>query len=129
MKTEETEAHLQRIGEFMQQLLIELKPVYQVLERVFGEHFQLEQQGVVTKPNQALSATSLQSPDDLEATYREKRGKGYQGYVANLSETCEPQNPLQLITNVQVASNATDDSQLLAEALPNLKKRTELDTI
>jgi hypothetical protein len=135
MKTEETDAHLQRIGEFMHQLLVELKPVYatepvyQVLERVFGEHFQLEQQGVLTIPNRDLSATSLQSPDDLEATYREKRGKGYQGYVANLSETCDPQNPLQLITKVQVAPNATDDSQLLAEALPNLKERAELDTI
>ncbi len=135
MKTDETDTHLQRIGEFMHQLLLELKPVYagepvyQMLERVFGEHFQLEHKGVVPKPNQALSATSLQSPDDLEATYREKRGKGYQGYVANLSETCDPQNPLQLITKVQTASNNTDDSQLLAEALPNLKKRTELETI
>jgi hypothetical protein len=135
MKTEETDAHLQRIGEFMHQLLVELQrvytdePVYQVLERVFSEHFQLEQPGVVTIPNQDLSATSLQSPDDLEATYREKQGKGYQGYVANLSETCDPQNLLQLITKVQLAPNATDDSQLLAEALPDLKKRTELDTI
>jgi len=135
MKHDETDTHLQRIGEFMHQLLVELQPVYadepvyQVLERVFGEHFQLEQKSVGTKPNQALSASSLQSPDDLEATYREKRGKGYQGYVANLTETCDPQNPLQLITKVQTASNATDDSQLLAEALPNLKKRTELETI
>ena len=135
LKAEETGTHLQRIGEFMQHLLLELKegyatePVYQVLERVFGEHFQVEQAAVVTKPNEALSATSLQSPDDLEATYREKRGKGYQGYVANLSETCDPQNPLQLITKVQTASNNTDDSQLLAEALPNLKERTDLETI
>ena len=135
MQTEETEVRLQRIGEFMQRLLVELKPVYadepvyQVLGRVFGEHFQLEQQNVVTIPNQDLSATSLQSPDDMEATYREKQGKGYHGYVANLSETCDPQNPLQLITKVQVASNYVDDSQLLAEALPDLKKRTELDTI
>jgi hypothetical protein len=135
MKAEETDAHLQRIGEFMQRLLVELQrvyatePVYQMLERVFGEHYQLEQQGVVTIPNRDLSATSLQSPDDMEATYREKQGKGYHGYVANLSETCDPQNPLQLITKVQLAPNATDDSQLLAEALPNLKERTELNTI
>jgi hypothetical protein len=127
MKSEETGTHLQRIGELMQRLLVELKvgyaaePVYQVLERVFGEHFQVEQTGVVTKPNEALSAASLQSPDDLEATYREKRSRGYQGYVANLSETCDPHNPLQLITKVQAASNNTDDSQLLIEALPNLK--------
>lgn len=98
MKSKETGTHLQRIGELMQRLLVELKvgytaePVYQVLERVFGEHFQVEQTGVVTKPNEALSAASLQSPDDLEATYCEKHGKGYQGYVANLSETCDPQN-------------------------------------
>ena len=39
------------------------------------------------------------------------------------------QNPLQLITKVQAASNNTDDSQLLTEALPNLKERTELETI
>jgi hypothetical protein len=135
MKTDETDTHLQRIGEVMQRLLVELKPVYagepvyQVLERVFGEHFQLQYKSVVTKPNQALSATSLQSPDVLEATFREKRGKGYQGYVANLTETCDPENELQLITKVQAASNNTDDSQLLAEALPNLKQRTKLDTI
>jgi hypothetical protein len=34
-----------------------------------------------------LSPTSLQSPDDLEATFVQKGGKGYRGYVANLSET------------------------------------------
>jgi hypothetical protein len=34
-----------------------------------------------------------------------------------------------LITKVQTASNNTNDSQLLAEALPNLKQRTELETI
>lgn len=69
------------------------------------------------KENSELSANSLQSPDDLEAAYREKRGKGYQGYVANLTETCDPENPLQLITKLQVAPNNVDDSQLLAKAL------------
>lgn len=135
MKREEIGARLQQIGELMQRLLVELKaayavePVYQVLERVFGEHFQVNETAVAAKPNDALSATSLQSPDDLEATYREKRGQGYQGYVANVTETCDPENELQLITKVQVAPNATDDSQLLAEALPNLKERTDLKTI
>jgi hypothetical protein len=135
MKSEETGSRLQQIGELMQRLLVELKPayaaepVYQVLERMFGEHFQVEQAAVMTKPNEALSATSLQSPDDLEATYREMRGQGYQGYVGNLTETCEPENPFQLITKMQAAPNSTDDSQLLAEALPNLKERTDLKTI
>ena len=36
-------------------------------------------------------------------------------------------NKLQLITKVQVATNNTDDDHFLAEALPNLKERSELD--
>jgi hypothetical protein len=45
---EENAGHIQQIGEFMQRLLGELKegysedPVYQVLERVFNEHFRVE---------------------------------------------------------------------------------------
>ncbi len=133
MKGEEVGSHLQRIGAFMQQLVRELKAgyanqaVYQVLERVFGEHFRTEQSEVSAIPNAELSAACLQSPDDLEATYREKRGVGYHGYVANVTETCDPQNQLQLITKVQLASNNTDDDQFLAEALPNLKERCALD--
>ena len=133
MKGEEVNPHLERIGEFMQQLLVELQPaygsqpVYKVLERVFGEHFNTEESKVSAKPNTELSASSLQSPDDLEATYRAKRGEGYQGYVANITETCDPENGLQLITKVQLAPNNVDDDQLLAEALPNLKARTDLD--
>jgi hypothetical protein len=135
LKSEDFPTHLQQIGELMQRLLAELRPsygqepVYQVLARVFGEHFQLEEQAVKPKEAKELSAQSLQSPDDLEATYREKRGQGYQGYSANLAETCEPENPFQLITKTQTAPNCTDDSQLLAEALPNLKARTDLETL
>jgi hypothetical protein len=133
MKGEEVSPHLERIGVFMQQLLVELKPsygseaVYQVLERVFSEHFKIEQSKISAKPNTELTSSCMQSPDDLEATYREKRGVGYQGYVANLTETCDPENKLQLITKVQLAPNNIDDDQMLAEALPNLKARTDLD--
>ena len=132
MKGEEVAPHLQRIGEFMLQLLAEFKPtygsqvVYQVLERVFSDHFKIDQTRVSAKPNTELRADCLQSPDDLEATYREKRNVGYQGYVANLTETCDPTNELQLITKVQLAPNNTDDDQFLAEALPNLKARTDM---
>jgi hypothetical protein len=135
LKNQEVAAHLQPIGTLMQRLLVELKEMhgeeaaYQVLERVFAEHFTVAEQAVKSKEAQELSAASLQSPDDLEATYREKRGQGYQGYSANLTETCEPANPFQLITKVQTAPNVTDDSRLLAAALPNLKARTALDTL
>jgi hypothetical protein len=144
LKREEFPGHIQRIGEFMQRLLGELKesygqdPVYQVLERVFHEHFRVEGEKAKAKAHRELSATSLQSPDDLEATFRQKGGKGYRGYVANVTETCDPKNALQLtpalaagasVTKVQVAPNHTANSHLLAEALPDLKQRTDLDKL
>ena len=84
---------------------------------------------VCPKENQELASGSLQSVDDLEASYRTKGKAHYKGYVANITETCDPENEIQLITKVQVAPNNTDDSQLLAEALPNLQERTDLDTL
>lgn len=109
LKGQDTGEHLQKIGEWMLGFLAELqpnysqKPVYQILERVFGEHFLVEERVVKTKVAKELSASSLQPPDDLEATYREKGKKSYKGYAANLSETCDPENDLQLITKAQVA--------------------------
>jgi len=135
LKKEDLPVHLQRIGEEMRRLLVELEasygdqPTYHVLARVIAEHFRLEPEGLTVKAGSELSASSLQSPDDLEATYRKKGGQGHRGYVVNLGETCDPENPVQLITKVQVAPNTTDDSTLLAEALPDLKMRTGVETL
>jgi hypothetical protein len=131
----ETEEHLQRIGEMIYRMLDELKasyahePTYQVLQRLFEENFRLEAEGVQSKTNEELESGNLQSVDDLEATYRKKGQKKYKGYVANLTETCDPENELQLITKIQVAPNNVDDIHLLVDALPELKERTELDTL
>jgi hypothetical protein len=105
------------------------EPAYQVAARLFGEQYRVAAENAQAKPNQEISAGSLQSLDDLEATYREKNRVGYKGYVANLTETCDPQNPLQLITDVRVASNTADDSALLLIVLPELKQRTNLHTL
>ena len=105
------------------------KTAYQVLERIFTENFHLIENGVRAKENAEITSACLQSVDDLEATYRTKGTGHYKGYVANLTETCDPENEIQLITKVQVAPNNVDDGQLLAEALPNLKERTEVDTL
>jgi hypothetical protein len=127
--------HLQRIGQTIQALLQELKSAYaaelayQVLERIFAENFNLLETGPCAKENTEITSACLQSVDDLEATYRSKGTGHYKGYVANLTETCDPENEIQLITKVQVAPNNVDDGQLLAEALPNLKERTALETM
>ena len=135
MKLSEFPEHIRRVGLVMHQLLRELKPnyaqrkEYQVLERVFGEHYRLEKSDVVPKAQKELGACSLQSPDDWEATIREVGSGLKQGYVANLAETCDPENPFQLITKIQVAPNSVDDGKLLLQALPNLAERTDLDTL
>jgi len=130
IKKEAYAAHLQRVGELMHQLVVELQakyadePAYQVLERVFKEHFAIGEGALRAKEGEELSADSLQSPDDWEATYRRKRGQDYIGYVTNVTETCHPENPFQLVVQVQTESNNTDDAVMLAEALPSLKERT-----
>jgi hypothetical protein len=132
IKGEASEAHLQRMGELMQHLRVELadtygdEPCYQVLERVFQEHFVSQANELQVKAGSELSAGSLQSPDDWQATYRQKRGQGHQGYVANVTETCDPENPFQLIVKMQTASNNTDDAAMLAEALPGLTARMDV---
>ena len=141
VKGEDVSGHLAAVGQLMYLLVTELdehyvgEPVYQMLRRVFDEHFVVEGTEepdatvVRAKTGDELSANSLQSPDDWEATFCEKAGKGYRGYTSNLTETCDPQNPLQLITYVQVGPNLTDDEQMLVDALPGLKGRTDLDTL
>jgi hypothetical protein len=44
-----------------------------MLMRVFGEHFRVEEKALKVKEGKELSANNLQSPDDLEATYRQKK--------------------------------------------------------
>jgi len=148
IKVSEVDEHLQRIGEVMEKLIGELyaayaeEETYQLLQRVFREHFTYEpdsdkpsspsdgsseQTTLRPKAGQELSASSVQSPDDPQATYREKGGKDYIGYVANLTETCEPENDFQLIVKVQTESNTTDDAAMLADALPELVERTDVD--
>jgi hypothetical protein len=133
IKREEYDEHIRRVGELMYRMVAELRAkyaneaAYQILERVFKEHFLIDESAVRVKQGKELSASSLQSPDDWEATYRRKRGQDHNGYVTNVTETCHPENPFQLIVKVQTESNNADDAAMLTEAMPNLKERTDVD--
>lgn len=140
VKPEAYASHLEQMGRLMSKLVTELAPTYadqpsyQMLVRVFNEHFIIEEEeggddddGLRPRQGDELSATSLQSPDDWVASYRQKRGEDFTGYVANLTETCHPENPFQLIVDLQTEPNTTDDAAMLAERLPSLKKRTGVD--
>jgi hypothetical protein len=126
--------HIEQVGVVLYDLLKKLEtyqqdPVYQIAQRFFEENFKLVERQVKAKANAEIQPGCLQSLDDLEASYRKKGNRSYKGYVANLSETCHVENPIQLITQVQVEPNRVSDNVLLQEGLPSLKQRTRLDTL
>ena len=135
LRGEQHQPHIEQIGQVMAQLVEQLGDKYAadagyaLLKRVFGEHFKMVEKTVTAKTGDELSADSLQSPDDLEATFRRKRGEDHIGYVVNVTETVDDEGGLQLITKVQTEPNTTDDAQMLNDALPDLAERTDLDTL
>ncbi len=135
LKNDEYATHIETMGGVMAQLVTELaaayaqEPAYQLLTRVFAEHFVWEESEQRAKVPAELAATSLQAPDDPDATFRRKNGEGYQGFVTNITETCHPDNDLQLILNVQTKPNVADDARMFQDELPALIERTDVEKI
>jgi hypothetical protein len=127
--------HIQQVGQVLHHLLQALakgyqeQSTYQVAQRFFDENFKRVQDRVEAKSNSEIEPGCLQSLDDLEAGFRRKGNHSYKGFVGNVTETCDPNNPLQLITQVDVQSNRVSDIELLQQALPELKGRMEVDTL
>ena len=129
VRSEEGKTHIQRLGELMTRLLGELEtgygddPGYAILKRVYEEHFVVEEGRARARHGKEVPKGTLQSLADPEATYRKKGDRAYVGYVANVTETCDPENPMQLIAKVQAEKNITDDPKLMSEVVPELKER------
>ena len=98
--------------------------VFSVFERVYTEHFTIVDNKITVKPSKELNGSTLQSPDDIDATYRKKRNRHYKGQSVNVTETANPDNELNLITDVAVCSNDTDDSKILNERLEPIAEKT-----
>ena len=98
--------------------------MFQIFERVYLEHFIIIEDKIEIIPTTELSSESILSPDDIEATYRIKRRKVSKGYVGHLSETANPDNDLNLITDIVVAPNNVDDAKILEGRLPKMKDKT-----
>ncbi len=97
---------------------------YKIFLRVYNEHFKLdENEQFQMRDNSEISSDSLQSPDDPDATYRKKRGVNFHGQVCSVTETANPENEVNLLTDVTVASNNTDDSKILNDRLEKIGKK------
>jgi hypothetical protein len=131
----EVDGRLQQIGIDLQTMIGTFSDThgthqaYEDLVRVFNEQYRVNEERIELKAPKEISGSTLQSPDDREASYRKKGNEAARGYVANISETCDPENELQLITSVHVEANTTDDQKLLADDLEGLCERTELEEL
>ncbi len=121
---------LAQLGQVYQQLLERFQEpygegeIYQILQRVYTEHFAEVAEQVQVRPAGELASDSLQSPDDPEATYRKKGPQESRGQVIHVAETCHPDNQLNLITDVVVAPNIMEDSTLLADRVEVMQQKT-----
>ena len=134
----EVEEHLTTIGQELsavEALLTEQasdSDALALVKRVLEEQYERNTDGTVRlRPGEEISTDSLQSPQDPDATYRVKGGKRFRGgYVINVSETADPENVIQLITDVQVEPNQTDDAKLMEQSLDNQAEREiEVDRV
>ena len=99
-------------------------------QRTYREHFVVVEREVIPRPAEELTSSMLQSPDDPDATYRQKNGQHYKGFTINGTETANPENPLQLITDISVNPNNIDDSQILNQRVDKIIEKTpELNEI
>ena len=98
--------------------------VFKIFERVYSEHFSVIEEKVQIKTSEELTSSMIQSPDDIDATYRKKGGKEFYGQTVNIVETCNPDNQLNLITDISVHANNIDDSKGLNERIETIKEKT-----
>lgn len=130
LRKSEFNATLQRLGEFYAWMADALEAEYgdteihRIVCRLFAEQFTRVEEKVAVRAGNEIRSDSLQSPDDLDATYREKDGESFHGFVLHATETADPENALQLVTDVAVEPNNRDDSRILHDRLPAMKEKT-----
>ena len=98
--------------------------IFRIFERVYQEHFTVVENKVAVKKNEELHSGMIQSPDDIDATYRKKGEKTGKGQSVNVTETANPENELNLLTDIAVEPNNTDDSDILNDRIEMMKEKT-----
>ena len=121
---------LAKIGELYYWIKINLwekyqeQEIFKTFDRVFTEHFKVVEKKIEIKSNEELKSDTIQSPDDLDASYRKKNGQVLKGQSVNIVETANPENKINLLTDVSVNPANKDDSKVLNERIDKLKEKT-----
>ena len=93
---------------------------YQTLKRVFSEQYKvLDNSKIELITGKEISAKSIQSPHDTDCDFRSKNGKKTKGFNHNITETCDDDNTVNLITDVQVEPATTADNSFVKSSIKN----------
>ena len=92
------------------------KDTYKALDRIFYEQCEVHEDKVCVKDK--TGGNVMQNPSDPGATYDGHKGPGYQ---AQISETCHPDNEVQLITCAIPQTAAEPDAGSVEEVLDDLE--------
>lgn len=136
LKASDLPHEMEKVGHLYYWIESNLKPAYKdkeifkVFDRVLGEHFTISGEKIEVKSPDQLKSDSVQSPDDTDATYRIKQGKSSKGQSINIVETANPDNPINLLTDIAINPNNKDDCKVIGKRIDQLKAKTpDLDEI
>ncbi len=93
------------------------KDTYKALERIFYEQCEVHEETVSIK--QKTGGNVMQNPSDPDATYDGHKGPGYQAQIA---ETCNPENDVQIIVCAMPQTAVESDTTATSEVLDNLQE-------
>jgi len=91
------------------------KDTYKALERIFYEQCDVREDKVCVKAK--TGGDVMQNPSDPDATYDGHKGPGYQAQIA---ETCNPGNDVQIITCTIPQTAVESDTAAASEVLDTL---------
>ena len=92
------------------------KDTYKAVERIFYEQCEVHEEKVCIKKK--TGGNVMQNPSDADASYDGHKGQGYQAQIA---ETCNPENEVQLITCAIPQTAAEPDGGSVEKVLENLE--------
>ena len=98
---------------------------YQLFVRCISDQTVVEndKRRLRTMEDGTMNSSALQNPSDPDATYRNKSGKSYRGYAANIEETVGKNG--SVVTDYQFDKNTHTDSHFLQKSLSAMEKSEE----
>jgi hypothetical protein len=88
-----------------------------VLRKVFYQQFEVVNHEVTVLPQEKLPPSRIESPHDTDCRFRKKGDQKQRGYFINITETCNPENPVNLVTDAQVEPASVSDNTFLIPAV------------